>query len=305
MDFLKSFFVPSKMRRFRNMSIFIAITIFLVSTYLFAIPIKYKFSKPNEVMKLNAYLSKDFNEAESNFDYSEIKANNYVINAKESKLSADSEELKVFKVESLVSNNNYNFYFVFDFSKESFESSEDLYAKYEIEKEKSSCIVLFAPGFYELQNLVVDTEDETKLNVNTIQAASYKDCEIDFNSYNDTNEFLDGVGLALAKLYGSLYVTSFTLTSALMIFLLPMGVILLMWLILRKNGSLKRFKEYYNIASIVSILPTLIAFGISWFWPQVVNFYITAFMMYYLIIIFRINALPNEEDKNINNINNY
>ena len=46
------------------------------------------------------------------------------------------------------------------------------------------------------------------------------------------------------------------------------------------------------MASIASVVPVLIAFGVAWFWPQVVNFYTTAFVMFYLFVIYRINAYP-------------
>lgn len=297
MDILLSFFVPSKMRRFRNMSGVIAVVIFVLATYLFIIPIKYKFSKPDKVITTNAYLSKNFTDAESNFDYTEIKANNYVISNE--KLGADVTDKKVYAIDAVLDNNNYKFYFVFDLAKENYEFTEDLYSLYEVEKDKSSCLILFTTSFYELQTIEADKDDETKLVSSTVQGATYKECEIDFASYNNANELLDGVGYALAKLYGNMYVTYFTFTSALMIFLLPLGLILIMWLLFRKNGSLKRFKEYYNVAAIASIVPTLIAFGVSWFWPQVVNFYVTVFMIYFLFVIMRINAIPIEEDKTV------
>ena len=55
MDFLKSFIFPLKMRRFRNMSILFAILIFIMATYLAIVPVKYKHSKPDNVIKTNAY----------------------------------------------------------------------------------------------------------------------------------------------------------------------------------------------------------------------------------------------------------
>ena len=162
-------------------------------------------------------------------------------------------------------------------------------------------LILFAKNFYHLQNVTKQVVDGVEsLKVTTIQGASYRDCAIDFASYQTTNEMLKGVGNALALLYGSMYITSFTLTAGLMFFVLPLVIITVMWLLLRKNGSLKKFKEYYNIASISMIVPTLVAFGVAWFWPQIINFFTTAFVMYYLFNVWRINALPLDYTPEVN-----
>ena len=292
MDFLKSFIFPLKMRRFRTMSMLFAMLIFIVSTYLAIIPIKYKHSKPQYVIPTNAYLTKDFNDATSDFDYNEIKNKNYIIE-NNSVLTAGVKTTTVYTINGLVDNTNYKFYFIFDFETESFSSTVDLYETYNLEKEKTSCILLFTTNYYELQNTKEETvNEETRLTYNTIQGSTYRDCNLDFSSFNTTDEFLDGISLMLAKLYGAMYVSAFTLTSTLMMFLLPLVLITVMWLVLRKKGPLTTFKEYYNVAAIACIIPTLLAFGIEWFWPQVVNFYTTAFVVYYLFVIYRINAFP-------------
>lgn len=303
MNFLKSFIFPLKMRRFRTMSVLIAIVIFMASTYLAIVPIKYKHSKPNNVIKTNAYLTKDYQDATTDFDYSEIKNKNYVIE-KDLTLSAGVRTTSVYTVDSIVNNVNYKFYFVFDFDNDGFSSTADLYEKYNLVKEKNSAILLFTTKYYELQNTKEETvNDVANITFNTIQGSTYQDCNLDFASFNNTNEFLDGISLMLAKLYGTMYVSAFTLTSALMMFILPLVLVLVMWLILRKKGTLITLKEYYNIASICTIIPTLIAFGVAWFWPQVVNFYTTAFVVYYLFVIYRINAFPidYEEKKTVKN----
>lgn len=292
MDFLKSLIFPLKMRRFRNMSVLIAILIFIVSTYLAIVPIKYKHSKPKYVIPTNAYLTKDFNDATTDFDYNEIKNKNYAVE-NNSTLTADDKTTTVYTINGLVDNTNYKFYFVFDFENEGFSATADLYETYNLEKEKSSCILLFTTSYYELQNTKEETvNEEVRLTYNTLQGSTYRDFDLDFASFNNTEEFLDAISIVLAKLYGAMYVSAFTLTCALMMFLLPLVLIVIMWLVLRNKGSITKFKEYYNVAALATIVPTLIAFGIEWFWPQVVNFYTTAFVVYYLFVIYRINAFP-------------
>lgn len=292
MDFLKSFIFPLKMRRFRNMSILFAIIIFIMATYLAIVPVKYKHSKPDNVIKTNAYLTKDFYDATTDFDYAAIKNKNYAIKDA-SELVADDTTFSSYTINGIVNNTNYKFYIVFDFDNEAFSATDDLYEIYGFEKEKASCVLLFAKGYYELQNTKEETvNEEKKLVYSTIQGSSYRDANLDFASYNDTNEFLDAIAMMLAKLYGAVYVSMFTLTCAFMIIVLPLVLILVMWLVFKKRGSITGFKEYYNIAAISCIIPTLIAFGVAWFWPQIINFYTTAFVVYYLFVIYRINAFP-------------
>ena len=292
MDFLKSFIFPLKMRRFRNMSILFAILIFIMATYLAIVPVKYKHSKPLNVIKTNAYLTKDFYDATTDFDYTAIKNKNYAIKDS-SELVADDTTSSSYTINGIVNNTNYKFYIVFDFDIEAFSATDDLYEIYGFEKEEASCVLLFAKGYYELQNTKEETVNEVKrLTYNTIQGSTYRDANLDFAAYNDTNEFMDAIAMMLAKLYGAVYVSMFTLTCAFMVILLPLVLILVLWLVLRKKGSITKFKEYYNIAGIACIIPTLIAFGVAWFWPQIINFYTTAFVVYYLFVIYRINAFP-------------
>ena len=290
MDFLKSFIFPLKMRRFRSMSVFIAISIFLVATYLTIIPVRVKYSNKDYIISKNYYLTKNFYDATTDFDYDLIKANNFVLDTKELVLSGDIDEVKVYKIDSIIDNKNYTFNIIYDLDKDNLDQAEDLYMIYDLEKKEASCVVLFSSKFYELQNVKLDNEE--KLVANTIQGSTYKGLDIDFNNCNNANEFLDMMASGIAKLYGDMYIAMFTLTSILMVLVLPLLLVFVMWLVLRKNGSLKLFKEYYNVASIASVVPVLIAFGVAWFWPQVVNFYTTAFVMFYLFVIYRINAYP-------------
>ena len=290
MDFLKSFIFPLKMRRFRSISVFIAISIFLVATYLTIIPVRVKYSNKDYIISKNYYLTKNFYDATTDFDYDLIKANNFVLDTKELVLSGDINEVKVYKIDSIIDNKNYTFNIIYDLDKDNLDQAEDLYMIYDLEKKEASCVVLFSSKFYELQNVKLDNEE--KLVANTIQGSTYKGLDIDFNNCNNANEFLDMMASGIAKLYGDMYIAMFTLTSILMVLVLPLLLVFVMWLVLRKNGSLKLFKEYYNVASIASVVPVLIAFGVAWFWPQVVNFYTTAFVMFYLFVIYRINAYP-------------
>lgn len=290
MEFIKSLFVPLLMRRHRNMSMFISVGIFLVSIYLIIIPVQLTYKYTNKALDINGYHSKEIYNTVTDYDYNNILNNGYVIDAKGNSLTSSNKETAIFKIEGLSDNSNIIINLVFDFELESYNSNFDAFEKYNIEKENRTFIVLFASSWYEIQEAVNNSSDEIILE--HVQGTTYKNCELDFNAYDNTESFLKGLGSDISKLYASLYISALTVNSLLMVFILPMILVLFMWVVLKKNGSLKTFKEYYNIASITSFAPTIIAFIVAWFWPQVVNFYTTAFVMYYLFVVYRINAFP-------------
>lgn len=70
-------------------------------------------------------------------------------------------------------------------------------------------------------------------------------------------------------------------------------VTLLFSLLFKKNGRLKTFKEYYNIASLANIIPSIIAFIMMWINPVLVgSSYLFIFSVYYLFVLYRINNSP-------------
>ncbi|HHX80539.1 MAG TPA: hypothetical protein GX692_05715, partial [Acholeplasmataceae bacterium] len=93
----------------------------------------------------------------------------------------------------------------------------------------------------------------------------------------------------------STYVRSTAFFQTLLITLIfPLIMVLLFWLFFRRTGQLKRFKEYFNIAAISSIVPLLLVFGIAWVFPVVLNWYIFIFSIFYLFSLFKINNMPSE-----------
>ncbi len=76
----------------------------------------------------------------------------------------------------------------------------------------------------------------------------------------------------------------------------PLLLVLIMWLCLRKRGVLKRFKEYYNIASIASVAPFLITFILSWFVNNAIIYYGVIFSVFTLFCYISINSKPDLTD---------
>ncbi len=80
------------------------------------------------------------------------------------------------------------------------------------------------------------------------------------------------------------------------IILYPTVLIILMWFSMRKRGNLKTFKEYYNVASIASIVPTIITFILAWFIPGAVMAYGILFSIMVLFAYISINSKPELGD---------
>ena len=85
--------------------------------------------------------------------------------------------------------------------------------------------------------------------------------------------------------------TQYLFVTLLDVILMPFIFSFLFFILFKKNGRLKKFKEYLNIASISSILPILISFTVLWFYPPVFSYvFLISFGVWYLFSIYRINS---------------
>ena len=85
--------------------------------------------------------------------------------------------------------------------------------------------------------------------------------------------------------------TQYLFVSLFDIILMPFLFSILFFILFKKNGRLKKYKEYFNIASISSVLPTIIAFIVIWIYPPVFSYvYLILFGLWYLFSIYRINS---------------
>lgn len=76
------------------------------------------------------------------------------------------------------------------------------------------------------------------------------------------------------------------------IFIIPLLFIIVTWLMSRKYSELTRFKEYYVIAAVSLVLPSLISFGLGFFIPYILysRYFMFAQVGFYMFVIFRINT---------------
>lgn len=93
--------------------------------------------------------------------------------------------------------------------------------------------------------------------------------------------------------------TNYSFYSFIYIVILPFIITLLAWLIVRKGGALSTLKHFYNIGGIVSIPIILIFFVITWI-PSltrtgIMPYFPAAFLFYYLICIWLMNRRDSIE----------
>lgn len=72
-------------------------------------------------------------------------------------------------------------------------------------------------------------------------------------------------------------------------------VLLLCWS-MKKRGVMKTYKEYYNVASIASIVPLVVIFILAWFIPKVAPIYGALFCVFVLFAFIKINSTPELAD---------
>ncbi len=143
--------------------------------------------------------------------------------------------------------------------------------------------------------------DDLKIDKNgtTLQCASI------MVPYSNTGEFtFDGLqtkdfaNYLLSKLeigYTLFAVQSLDLQIGIYCLVFTLIVTCLFFLLFKKNGRLKTFREYYNIASLANIVPAIISFVLMWINPLYVgSSYLFIFSIYYLFVLFRINNSPEK-----------
>lgn len=307
-NFFKSLVIPIRMAKYRHMSALISIIIFVLSAYLLALP--YRKNVEKSVLSLKEDYSflavEEIPDTEENLAViKEIDSLECSINTEKALTCANLPEDTDFKrtisyekegitkhINIIIDVYNETKYEKFTgFTLEEY-PYVDLNENYFIVFTKNTII-------FQANQLGIDknevTHNEQKLAM-TGFIFKYKDYFPDFQlSFDDENaqrEFGSFVVDKLIEAYRS-YSTSQSFIGSLMLAVIyPLLMVALFWLFFRKNGRLTRFKEYYNIAAIVSIIPILITFAVSWVYPVVFQGYIFIFSLYYLFNLYKINNSP-------------
>lgn len=358
-DFITALIVPSRMRKFRYMSILIAMLIFVVSIYLISIPHnvflnqnKEKFIKENSYVSVyedleNTALSDDF----KNQGYKVVK------NAMTSKTNEGLVKIFQFNTDATIKGEqkNINLYVVFDPKSTLLDNTEKIkkgyLAKFENAKYAQSIAYLiyidslsttdevndaWYEGRYTYYNslskeeiqkiyqsknnfdlygikitgennyLTIFLKDQliTQIAYKAKEGADvtypaltsyYSNCDdIDFTSVTTLKEFGTVVANGLFKALKETEKTRYLFNVIIYAIIYPAIYCLLLFWCMRKRGTMKTYKEYYNVASIASIIPVLATFIIGWFVPNAVLIYGIGFSVMTLIAFYKINLTPEQ-----------
>lgn len=365
MNFLLSFIIPQKMKRFRHMSILIAILIFVASVYLLIFPYKIVMdNQKDELIQEDTMFVLAFYEMPNgSIDFNSLKSNQYKVDGDQLKsIATDDGEFQYIVVSYEKEGKTKNVHMVFDpysnldrkileirtlyndsynitetstedetkkasyvstltfiaLAKDDTLNAEDtmetlnqktleelvtdmtnvtLFDYYGITPsvDVDDYLVAFNRYYLGLQIPVFDPEG-VQLAANQTQATIIysENVTFDITTLNSISDLGQNIAQNIINIYVITMQGQYTIQTIIYVLLYPMLIILILWLFFRKNGNLKTFKEYYNIAAISSILPTIVVFAITWFYPSVVAVYGLLLSIFYLFVLFRINSTPEE-----------
>ena len=72
--------------------------------------------------------------------------------------------------------------------------------------------------------------------------------------------------------------------------LFPLLLVLLFWFMFKKNGQLKKFREYLNIYAISSIVPAILCFIVGFFWVYAIEYFIYVAAVFCVFQLYKINS---------------
>ena len=311
LDFLKSLVLPRKMARFRGMYVIISICIFILASYLLTIPVKpylrhyydkmisennYQYLQGIKDIPINEDTSLVFKELQS----LECKAN------ENDQLECANLEGTLYETNLTYTNSEerkVNIKFVIDlFDSEGksqyipdrkFVYSDEAYPNIDNE---DYFLIIFRKDciYYRAFPIGIDSAkvERNGATVRSQEFTSYYDYIDNFNFINFQNDTYFAAAYLINSLKSGhipLLATTYSMSFFFYTVVFTLIISFLFWLFFRKNGKLKRFKEYYNIASITSIIPTLLVFGVMWINLAYSGLYIFLFSVFYLFVLYRIN----------------
>ncbi len=284
---LKSLFMPTEMIRYRTMGIVFSIAIFLLASYLLALP-QMTFTQNNRYLivdEQNPYDLLAFSDM-SEGAIAEIKAfecqiENGYING-ECQDSVQEAEPYIFPI--TYQDEPYNIYFVFDLYNV---FNPDATPNYDIQERFNATLEAD-----DNKILVVIYQNRIHYQTPSQRTLKGKILEYPKNFQWDFSEIQTGkdISYKLMDLYIPDIKTETTFNTFLSTVVYPAALILIVWLIFKGGNTLYSFKEFYNVAAIASLTPLLLIFALSWVFPSwsLLFYYSTIFGIYYLYVIFRI-----------------
>ena len=368
-EILLSLVSPLKMKRYRFMTVFIAMFIFVVSVYLVAIP-NQMYMKINKDLYLSqkiyvsAYIDLPEEKLPTEFISEKYKVNdNYeMVSSSKTKevqkyyfenidVKLYKEEMKsinihiVFDLENSVdtklkairekyvelypddsdNRKTYSAYLTFvEYIKLSTEEANDTWVenKFKALKEVEDTVLeeqMRKLTNFDLFNINInETENNYMLmffkDYAVSQAAYYdekaekmtypsmqvvyesQDLKFDFSEQTTLTELGNYFAQTMFNPLSTSDQTNYLLQVVGYVILFPAVFVLLLCWSMRKRGVMKTYKEYYNVAAISSIIPTLITFIVGWFVPLAATLYGALFCLFTLFVYIKINSTPELGD---------
>lgn len=367
-NFFKSLVLPTRMVKYRYMSVLLGVILFVLSAILLTIPIGsfYKNNNYNLISERNLLGLKDFIQAPADdtnsafLELLEIKEAGYKVEYNESEknyqltyrvegivqeehralyefnyLNEDEKTVNVhlfvdiFNAErdanlaaedkekilppTIIKNeqelkDNYPFINYDGLSAEEkldligsfyvrnnkLDSSENIHFKPDVNNNHILIILGTDSLFYSYHN-VIKEGDNYITNPNNLIAKNYWSIDYSFDASEmintNANRTLDNVARLIAKGYATSLSIVAQFSVFLYVFLFPMIIVLMVFILFRKTGRLKTLKEYFNIAAISTVIPVVITFFVSWIYPEAYSFYVFVFATYYLLMVLKINTV--------------
>jgi len=312
-DFLLSLVSPLKMIRYRSMSVLIAIIIFLLSVQVIYFPYKQAIRKqaPEIETDYSLFPLKALpNTEEVNNFVTELKSYGCAIDKSKRLVCANLtdgtliEKTFVFDYEGYTK--KLHFYLDYYQDEEPQLDLKDGFASKDypyVENEEDYFLVLTPEYiYYQPFTMLTKAEKEDPVKHGDYSLVGFQ-INLPYSYFKDFTLSVDepevkgyslGPYLARKIVEGivEIEISRSLLNILLTTVLLPLVFIFMFWLVFKRTGHLKYFKEYYNIAAISSIVPLLVTFGVAWFFPVVINWYIFIFSLFYIFVLYRINNSP-------------
>lgn len=319
LGFFKTFVIPHLMVRYKMMNIIISVCIFVISSFLLAIPISQ-----------NKFLNEKSIIDNPNYDVlleipNQPSINNVIASIvnKECYVS-EGKELKCDNLGVNISNFERDFSFVVDGITKRVHIVIDIFDIEAVYLEKDGAKVYYDPvlkfttaNYPVVENvenyLIILASDalyfqahphgtnelgiyhhDRKLTT-SVSKIFYQNNIPDFKfaiENPSTNGYKIGEYLHEQIIIGNantIKLQSFSFTFLVGVCFTLITVIIL-WVFFRRNGRIKLLREYYNIAAISSIPVTALFFILLWFLPILMNVYIYIFSLFYLISLYIINS---------------
>lgn len=312
LEFLKSLVIPQKMAKYRYMSVLISLIIFFAFLNLLTIPLNNYYVESQPEIKA-VYRYQALQEIESNL------ADNETNEAVLQELSAlecsvaegildcgKLEDNTKFNKEIIINVDGITKKIMFqvdlteelpDFEKLKFDLEDYPY----VDNEEVYLVLFLRTELYFQANQAGIDEKEIKHNNNQLIYFSdhyqYQSTMPELTLVRDeasARSLGNEIALELVNSY-IIYASSFqTTVMVVMLFTFTLIITFMFWIVFKRTGKLKTFKEYYNIAAISSIVPFILAFILAWFWVDVLNKFIFVYIIFYLFVLFKINNSPDD-----------